>query len=228
MLVKDTENFRHAHEYIDAVELGTQSAEWIINNYAYGHANTALDTLEGDPETSRGLPPRRPERPRGAECPLSQRYVPRPRPLRDRLGRGQGRVGGASRREWPSTDNRSYRPAPPVRGGAGTAGPHYRRPARPAGAWLVLFFLVPVVLIAAAYCVNVSLVLPGRAVLHPRRLEELSRRLALTWLFWKSVQLSLIVSIAAVVFAYPIAYFLALVASKRKYVLLLLILPRSS
>src|SRR5919109_257874 len=42
VLIKDTDNFRHAHAFIDAWS-SKESAEWIINNYAYGHANTAVD-----------------------------------------------------------------------------------------------------------------------------------------------------------------------------------------
>jgi spermidine/putrescine-binding protein len=42
VLMKDTDNFRHAHAFIDAWS-SKESAEWIINNYAYGHANTAVD-----------------------------------------------------------------------------------------------------------------------------------------------------------------------------------------
>jgi spermidine/putrescine-binding protein len=42
VLGKDTENFRHAHEFVDAWS-SKESAEWIINNYAYGHANTTVD-----------------------------------------------------------------------------------------------------------------------------------------------------------------------------------------
>jgi spermidine/putrescine-binding protein len=42
VLMKDTENFRHAHEFVDAWS-SKESAEWIINNYAYGHANTTVD-----------------------------------------------------------------------------------------------------------------------------------------------------------------------------------------
>ena len=38
----DTENFRHAHEFVDTWS-SVESAEWIINNYAYGHANTTVD-----------------------------------------------------------------------------------------------------------------------------------------------------------------------------------------
>jgi spermidine/putrescine transport system substrate-binding protein len=42
VLGKDTENYHHAHEFIEAWS-GPDSAEWIINNYAYGHANTTVD-----------------------------------------------------------------------------------------------------------------------------------------------------------------------------------------
>jgi spermidine/putrescine transport system substrate-binding protein len=42
VLHKDTENFRHAHEFVDLWS-SKESAEWIINNYAYGHANTKVD-----------------------------------------------------------------------------------------------------------------------------------------------------------------------------------------
>jgi spermidine/putrescine transport system permease protein len=43
-------------------------------------------------------------------------------------------------------------------------------------------------------------------------------------LFWKSIRISLTVSVLVVVLSYPIGYFLALCAPKRKYVLLLLII----
>src|SRR4029077_5073550 len=43
-------------------------------------------------------------------------------------------------------------------------------------------------------------------------------------LFWKSVQMSLIVSVVVVALAYPLAYYLALSGTKRKYVLLLLLI----
>lgn len=42
VLMAETENFRHAHEFVDAWS-SVESAEWIINNYAYGHANTSVD-----------------------------------------------------------------------------------------------------------------------------------------------------------------------------------------
>src|SRR4029077_628581 len=43
-------------------------------------------------------------------------------------------------------------------------------------------------------------------------------------LFWKSIRVSLIVSVAVVLLAYPVGYFLALGVRKRKYVLLLVII----
>jgi spermidine/putrescine-binding protein len=42
VLMADTDNFRHAHEFVDTWS-SVESAEWIINNYAYGHANTSVD-----------------------------------------------------------------------------------------------------------------------------------------------------------------------------------------
>jgi spermidine/putrescine transport system permease protein len=43
-------------------------------------------------------------------------------------------------------------------------------------------------------------------------------------LFWKSVKMSLTVSVVIVVLAYPLAYYLALSGTKRKYILLLLLI----
>ena len=47
-LFADTENYHHAHEYVNAW-MGTRAAEWLINNYAYGHANTKVDLTQVDP-----------------------------------------------------------------------------------------------------------------------------------------------------------------------------------
>jgi spermidine/putrescine transport system substrate-binding protein len=49
VLMKDAPNYHHAHEYID-VWSSTESALWIEKNYAYGHANTAVDLSKLDPE----------------------------------------------------------------------------------------------------------------------------------------------------------------------------------
>ena len=43
-------------------------------------------------------------------------------------------------------------------------------------------------------------------------------------LFWKSIRMSLMVSVAVVLLAYPTGYFLAMCVGRRKFVLLLLII----
>jgi len=116
------------------------------------------------------------------------------------------------------------------------------RPARPAGQpgrprpglvttglvappllWLGILFLVPVVLIFL-YSVNVFSFFPGQQAFTLDAWKDFLDGGPFMDLFWKSIRMALIVSVCAVVMAYPIAYFLALVASKRRYVLLLLIL----
>ncbi len=87
--------------------------------------------------------------------------------------------------------------------------------------YLVLFFLVPVVLVGA-YSVGALTLLPQDLYLSIRPWTDFLSSDVYMGLFWKSVRMSLIVSVSAVVMAYPIAYFLALVAGRRKYTLLLL------
>jgi spermidine/putrescine transport system permease protein len=88
--------------------------------------------------------------------------------------------------------------------------------------WLAFFFLVPIGIVAE-YSFAPSLASSP----HPFTLQ--------TWhdflhssiylrLFWSSVQLSLEVSAIVVVLAYPLAYYLALSGTRRKYVLLLLLI----
>jgi spermidine/putrescine transport system permease protein len=89
--------------------------------------------------------------------------------------------------------------------------------------WLGVFFLVPVVLIFL-YSVNVFSFLPGTQAFTFDAWTNFLDGSPFLDLFWKSIRMSLIVSVVAVVAAYPIAYYIALIASKRKYVLLLLIL----
>jgi spermidine/putrescine transport system permease protein len=90
-------------------------------------------------------------------------------------------------------------------------------------AWLGVFFLVPIGIVAA-YSVNVYSLDPGP---HEFTLEAWRNFLhgsVYLGLFWKSVKMSLIVSAIVVVLAYPLAYYLALSETKRKYVLLLLLI----
>ncbi|HEY2373561.1 MAG TPA: ABC transporter permease [Gaiellaceae bacterium] len=89
--------------------------------------------------------------------------------------------------------------------------------------WLAVFFVAPIAIVAA-YSFNVYSLFPGphgftldgwRSVMH----DHIYIRL-----FWKSVKMSLTVSIIIVLLAYPLAYFLALSGTKRKYILLLLLI----
>jgi spermidine/putrescine transport system permease protein len=95
--------------------------------------------------------------------------------------------------------------------------------------WIVLFFVVPVVLIAL-YSVGALTLLRSDQLLSLdawRYFLGNSTLLGWPWgegLFWKSLKLALGVSITCVVLAYPIAYMLALVAGRRKYTFLLLII----
>ena len=95
--------------------------------------------------------------------------------------------------------------------------------------WIVLFFLVPVVLVAL-YSVGVLTLIsydeymslgPWKYFLHSSTYlgGPLGRGL-----FWKSMKMSLGVSLTCVLLAYPVAYMLALVAGRRKYTLLLVII----
>ena len=95
-------------------------------------------------------------------------------------------------------------------------------------AWLVVFFLVPIGFVAA-YSVDALTITKGP---HPFTLDAwrdffggdpFLGHVYLS-LFWKSIKMSLIVSAIIVTLAYPLAYYLALSRTKRKYVLLLLLI----
>jgi spermidine/putrescine-binding protein len=49
VLAKDTEMYRHAHAYLDAL-LSPETAFWLETNYAYLHPNTKVDTSKMDPD----------------------------------------------------------------------------------------------------------------------------------------------------------------------------------
>lgn len=91
--------------------------------------------------------------------------------------------------------------------------------------WIGVFFVAPVLLIAL-YSVG------GISGLSPNDIAEFTLT---PWkdfltsptymgLFWKSVRMSAFVSVTTVILAYPVAYLLALVAGRRKYTLLLVII----
>jgi len=48
VLAKDTENYHHAHEFVDAWS-SARTGRWLLDNYYYGHANTKVDLKGIDP-----------------------------------------------------------------------------------------------------------------------------------------------------------------------------------
>ncbi len=93
----------------------------------------------------------------------------------------------------------------------------------PPALWLVVFFVVPVG-IAAAYSVGALSFFPGEAALSLDGWVDFLDGSAYLSLFWKSVKVAAIVSGCSILLAYPIAYYVALCAPKRKYTLLLVII----
>jgi spermidine/putrescine transport system permease protein len=90
-------------------------------------------------------------------------------------------------------------------------------------AWLLVFFLVPIGIVAA-YSFDAYSIYPGKHPLTFQGWDDFIHSAVYLKLFWKSVKLSLIVSVIVVLLAYPLAYFLALSGTKRKYVLLLILI----
>jgi len=90
-------------------------------------------------------------------------------------------------------------------------------------AWLALFFAVPIGIVAA-YSFDALALEPGSYPLTLRPWHDFLHSSVYLALFWKSLKLSLIVSAIIVALAYPLAYYLALSGTKRKYVLLLLLI----
>jgi spermidine/putrescine transport system permease protein len=90
-------------------------------------------------------------------------------------------------------------------------------------AWLGVFFVVPIAIVAA-YSFDVYSLDPGPHGFTTAAWHAFLHSSVYLKLFWKSVQLSLIVSAVVVCLAYPLAYYLALSGTKRKYVLLLLLI----
>jgi spermidine/putrescine transport system permease protein len=90
-------------------------------------------------------------------------------------------------------------------------------------AWLALFFLVPIGIVAA-YSVDIYSLDPGPHGFTTSAWHAFLHGGVYLRLFWKSVRMSLAVSAVVVALAYPLAYYLALSATKRKYVLLLLLI----
>jgi spermidine/putrescine transport system permease protein len=90
-------------------------------------------------------------------------------------------------------------------------------------AWLAAFFVVPIAIVAL-YSFNVHTLFPGEHGFTLDAWRAFLHNSTYLGLFWKSVKMSLIVSLVVVALAYPVAYYLALSGTRRKYVLLLLLI----
>jgi spermidine/putrescine transport system permease protein len=90
-------------------------------------------------------------------------------------------------------------------------------------AWLGVFFVAPIVIVAL-YSFNVYTLFPGPHGFTFDAWRSFASDHVYLRLFWKSTQMSLIVSVLIVLLAYPLAYYLALSGTKRKYILLLLLI----
>ena len=91
--------------------------------------------------------------------------------------------------------------------------------------WLVVFFLIPIGIVGA-YSVDALYlsIYPGAHPVTLQAWQDFLHGSEDLRLFWKSVKMSLIVSGLCVLLAYPVAYYLALSGTKRKYVLLLVLI----
>src|ERR671937_1406094 len=90
-------------------------------------------------------------------------------------------------------------------------------------AWLAVFFLLPIAIVAA-YSFDVYSLNPGPHGFTLGAWHDFLHSSVYLRLFWKSVKMSLAVSAIIVLLAYPLAYYLALSKTKRKYVLLLVLI----
>src|SRR5438128_2635171 len=99
----------------------------------------------------------------------------------------------------------------------------YMRPRELPMAWLVVFFVVPIAIVAA-YSFDVYSLFPGPHGFTTAAWRAFAHDHVYLLLFWKSVKMSLVVSALIVVLAYPLAYYLALSGTKRKYILLLVLI----
>jgi spermidine/putrescine transport system permease protein len=90
-------------------------------------------------------------------------------------------------------------------------------------AWLGVFFVAPIAIVAA-YSFDLYSLNPGPTHFTTEAWRAFVHDTVYLRLFWKSVKMSLTVSLLIVLAAYPLAYYLALSGTKRKYVLLLILI----
>src|SRR3954451_5792006 len=91
------------------------------------------------------------------------------------------------------------------------------------GAWLGSVFLIPIAIVAL-YSFDVYSLFPEKHGFTLAAWRAFIHSSVYLGLFWKSVNMALTVSVVVVVLAYPLAYYLAVSGTKRKYVLLLILI----
>jgi spermidine/putrescine transport system permease protein len=89
--------------------------------------------------------------------------------------------------------------------------------------WLGVFFVAPICIVAL-YSFDVLSLYPGAHSFTLSAWHAFFKSGVYLHLFWKSAEMSLIVSTIVVLAAFPLAYYLALSGTRRKYVLLLLLI----
>jgi spermidine/putrescine transport system permease protein len=89
--------------------------------------------------------------------------------------------------------------------------------------WLAVFFVIPIGIVAA-YSFDIYSLFPGPHGFTLAGWRGFFHDPVYLRLFWKSAEMSSAVSLVIVVLAYPLAYYLALSGTKRKYILLLLLI----
>jgi spermidine/putrescine transport system permease protein len=134
------------------------------------------------------------------------------------VGRGEGSLTAAAVEARTKAEVSDLARRARWRARLGTAG----LASTPVG-YLALFFVVPVILVAM-YSVGALTLLPHDLYLSLQPWRDFLFGSVYLGVFWRSVQMALVVSVGSVLLAYPIAYVLALVAGRRKYTLLLVII----
>jgi spermidine/putrescine transport system permease protein len=138
------------------------------------------------------------------------------------VARGEGgRLSSPTRTEEPGDEPRGSSPGDP---GAGRSRLATLGLLSPPLLWLAIFFVIPLGVVALYSVGALSLFRTDVGMSFHDWARFLRGESVYMSLFWKSIRMALTVSVIVVTLAYPLGYFLALVAGKRKYVLLLLVI----
>ena len=138
------------------------------------------------------------------------------------MARGEGgRLSSPARTEESGDEPRGSSPGDPGAGGSRLATLGLLSPPL---LWLAIFFVIPLGVVALYSVGALSLFRTDVGVSFHDWARFLRGESVYMALFWKSIRMALTVSVIVVILAYPLGYFLALVAGKRKYVLLLLVI----